>query len=460
MNRTVSLFLSSPGDCQQEREAVRSVVAKINTDPACRRDEVQFVIEESTGVPYSSATSPQRDVDSYRKLPSECDLYLCIFRNRFGTPPEASLSKPDGTLCKSGTEYEFHLALDQAKRTPLQPYMLTYRYVGPVDSGADVGQLRLIEDFFASEPFADSHGRCTGGYHSYDTTANFSEFVERHLREILFKNDWFDGWMQRHCERFVQDAGPRYTQEAHVETEILYPFEWLLRTEKAFRELDEKIAAIYEHIPFNNPQFQEIKPEFEQLALLFQTVEIWRDGFPIAECNTLIQNTRDRLESALDGQRLLVADLRQEKEEGKPREEFEKQVRIFRRLEEAFDALREASSTLSYSEVSALKVLLLTGEAGIGKTHTLVEEVSRCVGNGGLAVGFFGHKLRNVSSLRSALLQQLDCPHFTNFSEFLTLLDRKARERKCLALLAIDALNETVPRSCWQDELVFNCNII
>lgn len=453
MSRTVSLFLSSPGDCDLERESVRSIVAKINADPACRRDGIQVVVEESTGVPYSSASSPQQDVDSYRKLPNECDLYVCIFRSRFGTPPEASLTKPDGTPCQSGTEYEFHLALDQAKRTPMQPHMLTYRYVGPADLGADANKLRLIEDFFASEPFADSQARCTGGYHTYDGTENFSELVERHLREFIFKNDWFDVWMLRHCERFVQDAGPRYTQEAHVETDIMYPFEWLLRTEKAFRELDEKLAKIYEHIPFNNPQFQDIKPEFDQLALRFQSVEIWRDGFPIGECNTLIQNARDRLEIALDSQRDLVAAFRQEKEEGKPREEFEKQVRIFRRLEEAFDALREASSTLSYSEVSALKVLLLTGEAGIGKTHTLVEEVSRCVGNGGVAVGIFGHKLRNVSSLRSALFQQLDCPHLTNFSEFLTLLDRKARERKCVALLAIDALNETVPRSCWQDEL-------
>lgn len=453
MLRTISLFVSSPGDCNLEREAVRSVIAKINADPACRRDEVQFVIEESTGVPYSSSTSPQRDVDSYRKLPSECNLYLCIFRNRFGTPPEASQTKPDGTPCKSGTEYEFHLALDQAKRTPAEPHMLTYRYTGPIDTGANGAQLGLIEEFFASAPFADSQGRCTGGYHSYDTTANFSELVEQHLREYIFRDDWFDEWMQRHCARFVQDAGPRYTQEAHVETEVMHPFEWLLRTERAFRELDEKIAKIYGHIPFNDPQLQILKAEFDQLALRFQAVEVWRNGFPVSESTTLIQNTTVRLEEALGSQRNLVADLRQKTGEGKSKEELEKQLRIFRRLEDAYDALSEARSILSYSEVAARKVLLLTGEAGIGKTHTLVEEVSRCVGNGGVAVGIFGHKLRNVSTTRSSLFEQLDCPHINNFSEFLSLLDRAARERKCVALLVIDALNETVPRSCWQDEL-------
>jgi hypothetical protein len=331
--------------------------------------------------------------------------------------------------------------------------MLTYRYIGPIDSDADVWQLRLIEDFFASEPFADSQGCCTGGYHSYAATGNFTELIEQHLREYIFRNDWFDEWMQRHCERFVQDAGPRYTQEAHVETEIMHPFEWLLRTEKAFRELDEKIAKIFEHIPFSDPQLQCLKAEFDQLALRFQSVEVWRDGLPISETTTLIQNTNVRLEAALDRQRNLVAELRQKKEEGTSKEEFEKQLHILRTLEDTYDALSETRSILSYSEVSARKVLLLTGEAGIGKTHTLVEEVSRCMVNGGVAVGIFGHKLRNVSSIRPALLQQLDCPHVTSFPEFLSLLDRKARERKCVALLAIDALNETVPRSCWQDEL-------
>lgn len=454
MNRIISLFLSSPGDCILERQAVRSAVKKINTDPACRREGIQVVIEESTGVPYSSSTSPQQDVDSYRKLPNECDLYLCIFRNRFGTPPETSLTKPAGTQCQSGTEYEFHLALDQARRTPSQPYMLTYRYTGSIDSDADAGQLRLIEDFFASEPFADSQGCCTGGYHSYAVTANFKELVEKHLREYIFRNDWFDEWMQRHCERFVQDAGPRYTQEAHVETEVMHPFEWLLRTDKSFRELDEKIAKIYEHIPFNDPQLHGLKSEFDQLALRFQSVKVWRDGLPVSETATLIQDTNVGLEAALDRQRNLVAELRQKKEEGTSGEEFEKQHRFLRRLEDTYDALSETRSILSYSEISIRKVLLLTGEAGIGKTHTLVEEVSRCVANGGVAVGIFGHKLRNVSAIRTSLLQQLDCPHLTSFSEFLTLLDRKARERKCVALLAIDALNETVPRSCWQDELL------
>ena len=318
MSRIIYLFLSSPGDCDQERELARSVVTRINSDPAFRRDGIQIVIEESVGVPYSSANAPQLDVDTYRKRPDECAIFVCIFRNRFGSPPEKTLAKPDGQPCQSGTEYEFCVALEQTTITPRLPHMLTYRYIGSVDPGTDAGHLQKIETFFSGGPFVDNQGRCTGGYHTYIDFDEFEGIVEQHLREYMFRDDWFDDWMTRQCDRFVMDAGPRYTKAAHVETDIMQSFDWLLRTEIAFRELDNKLSTVYTSVPFNDPQLQDLKSEFDKLAQRFRKIQVWRDGFPIDECNALFLKVQEKVESALEKQREVFDLLRQVEENEKP----------------------------------------------------------------------------------------------------------------------------------------------
>lgn len=453
MTREIYLFLSSPGDCDKERQHIRDIVDALNKDPACLRDGIVIRIQESDGVPYSAVISPQRSVNDYRKRPEECDLFVCIFRNRFGSPTATSHTKPDGTPCKSGTEYEFCQAYTNAERTERQlPFMLTYQYIGATDQKASKKQLKLIKKFFNSPPFADEEGRCTAGYHSYSTLDQFMEQFQHHLKEYLFNAPWFDGWMKKMRNRLVDDAGPRYTKAAHVETDIMKPFKWLLRTDSTFQKTDESLAELYQSIPFSELNSKSLKADYLSLEGEFRTLAYWRDGLNLQAINDLLVKTENAIKKPLTDASQALDKLPAEQRESFS-DEHKAAMQKIERLQGVNGKIWSVRSILKNASLVTKRVLLITGKAGMGKTHALVEEVSRYIDAGNVAVGILGQKLRNVTDLRAAILQQFKSQNIRSFEELLTILNRKAEDRGSMALIAIDALNESRPRSCWQDEL-------
>ncbi|MBO3713140.1 MAG: DUF4062 domain-containing protein [Candidatus Accumulibacter sp.] len=128
--RTVRIFLSSPSDCQAERTATHAVVARLNVDPVVSsfaRIEV-VAWDWATGIPFDALTSPQASVNRRLPVPEDCDVFVGIFRCRFGTPlPTNEFRRDDGAPFRSGSEYEFHRAWHARRRGAAVPEMLMYR---------------------------------------------------------------------------------------------------------------------------------------------------------------------------------------------------------------------------------------------------------------------------------------------------------------------------------------------
>lgn len=462
MTQELSLFLSSPGDCQQERDAVREVVGRLNSNPLLR-SQFRITIEASDtdhGVPMPSSLPPQDGVDLTIKSPEECDLFVCIFRSRFGTPP--SKMKDDGTPYLSGTEYEFHRARNQAKlKDGFQPYMLTYR--GPLDESkldADsVNQRKLVEEFFNGSCFFDQQGRATGAFHRFESVEEFTRQLEGHLHHYLslcipWLSQSFPSWLQVQRDKLVKDAGPRYTRNAHVETGIMSSFDWLLRTPAAFKKLDEALERVYKNLPFKEPPSSELKKDFKALAAKLRETEFWRDEIDFSAMEKLLERVtaayRPLQEEAERERQKLLAD---------GMDKYSEPARtISDRLHSLSSVIYETQQCQSLlednAEFATKRVILIVGPAGQGKTHTLVEQVSRCVDNGQVAVGVLGHKLMAGSELWPEMFSSLGMPTTTTAHDFLSTIDLQARQRKSVALLAFDALNETVPRSRWQAQLL------
>jgi hypothetical protein len=462
MTRELSLFLSSPGDCQQERDAVREVVQRLNSNPLLR-SQFRITIEASDtdhGVPMPSSIPPQDGVNLAIKSPEECDLFVCIFRSRFGTPP--SKMKDDGNPFLSGTEYEFHRARNQAKlKDGFQPYMLTYR--GQLDEtklDADsVNQRKLVEEFFNGPCFFDQQGHATGAFHRFETVEEFTRQLEGHLQRYLslcipWLSQSFPSWLLIQRDKLVKDAGPRYTKNAHVETSIMASFDWLLRTNVAFKKLDDALEEVYRKLPHKEAPTAELKKSFKTIAEKLRKTEFWRDSVDFAEIKSLVEHV------------LAVFGTLQEDAErahySLPKEDRDRYSEQARETRDQLSALnwivetaRNCHSLLEdYAGITDKQVILIKGPAGQGKTHTLVEQVSRCVDNGQVAIGVLGHKLMAGSELWPEIFASLGLPATITPHDFLATIDRQARERQSVALLAFDALNETVPRTRWQAQLL------
>ena len=100
-------FISSPGDCVEEREICQTVMGKINTGLANHLGlNFQSFMWEYDVLP-DMGQNGQEIIDEYVKK-SNYDIFLGIMKNRFGHP-----TKKAG----SGTEHEFNDAIDRKKNS-------------------------------------------------------------------------------------------------------------------------------------------------------------------------------------------------------------------------------------------------------------------------------------------------------------------------------------------------------
>ncbi|MEU9867834.1 hypothetical protein AB0C87_08300 [Actinomadura sp. NPDC048021] len=127
----------------------------------------------------------------------------------------------------------------------------------------------------------------------------------------------------------------------------------------------------------------------------------------------------------------------------------------------AVDALRELGKKLTdatgllispVGRLAAAQVALMTGAAGIGKTCLAIDAVVRRLGQGRHSVMIHGRWFTDRDPL-THLRDVLKMPADLTSEEAIALLDESARVAGVPALLVIDALNDTRPRSMWRDNL-------
>lgn len=448
--RSIKIFLSSPGDCAEERQAAHEVARKLNDDPLvqhCAKLEV-VAWDWQGGIPMEAHQPPQTSVNQRLPVPEACEVYVGIFRCRFGTPlpvDDPLYRKADGRPFGSGTEYEFHRAWDARRRGASYPTLYVYRQHPLAEPVTDLEQLARLEAFFAAPPFMDDDQH-TGFVHTFQDCIDFSTKLEHHLRELI--SEWRPDartplieWLNQQARTLTHDAGPRYTADAHVESEISRVFDWLLARPAGVMAFDERFAEIWKHLPEETP----FAPHREQLSNIARQL---RDD-PIWQSPPDFQQALDLLRQ-IDGKAWdQSAEASQYNGEGQKAEQQRYRRDRLNRLIGACDEARELLD--NFAPFTQTRVLLLTGPAGQGKTHTLVHELNRALGKGEIAVGVLGHTLSATGDLWSAILQRQG---FQDGKDaFLDQLENAAAQRRQRALIVIDALNETTDRARWKGQL-------
>lgn len=108
---------------------------------------------------------------------------------------------------------------------------------------------------------------------------------------------------------------------------------------------------------------------------------------------------------------------------------------------------RDKIAVLPYSQV-----MLLTGPALIGKTHTICDVAESRHARGMLSVVLFGQHFADGDPW-SQIIRQLGLPASMSSGAFLSALDEAARVTRLPAIIFIDALNETASSRYWRDRL-------
>jgi len=264
---------------------------------------------------------------------------------------------------------------------------------------------------------------------------------------------WFDAtrltkaWFAKKNEVSIRNLGERYTPKSHVELPIQFalrslardetflrtPATWSDRIEQAFASVKEALTGV------------GMGAETEQLwAVLFPLLDALDASAPLGG-GTPTDSWQKLAAAALE----VAIDVLASCDELPPKSRPDLQRKLFA----VYQSVEDVRSSVR-GEPWALankRQLVVTGQAGMGKSHLLADFGSSQIAQGRP----FVLMLTSTMDGRDPWLQireQLDLQDITT-EEFLGAMDAAAEAQGCRAIIAVDALNEGSGLSFWGTRL-------
>ncbi len=180
----IRVFISSPGDVNDERKIALDVIEQLPYQPVFR-DKVAFRIvawdKKGAGTSMRMSMTPQDAINRGLPKPSDCDIVVVLFWSRMGTPFVDS----DGKRFESGTHWELLDALNgkrSKERTVL--YRRTEEKSFTIKQTQEREQFERLDTFFQSDMFVND-GVIKGGVNHYEHPDDFREQFTTHFQELV-----------------------------------------------------------------------------------------------------------------------------------------------------------------------------------------------------------------------------------------------------------------------------------
>jgi hypothetical protein len=440
---------------------------------------------------------------------------LCCQLARRETPPDASYRRLHGAGGDGGVEcfvdsgetktawqakYVFKIGplltqLDASLTTALEVHTTLNRYIvcfpfdltGPTSRRGKSGQEKFDEWRESREKQAAEHRR----------SLQIEPWPAHRLRELLMEYDvsgglrafFFDqhvlsdAWFSDHLSAARKTAGPRYTPRLNVCTDLAAWFSAFCRMEEWANEFREKVRACCRVREMFASRLDRSGPDSgwpdamrSQAHGIAGTMKSVLDGYEdviaahdqetyrgfVERIEHLIQDL-DSTESAL------VADLnareRNRRWDTPNYRQFMAEytcsfpaahVDVTREMATALRGLSGWCSSRA-CELAYEPSFILSGSAGAGKTHGICDVAERRARSGHRTCVAFGHEFCGDPDPWTRLLESLGLPPALGKEGLLDAMNAAGEASGGVALLCIDAINETRPLRYWRDRLASFC---
>ena len=303
------------------------------------------------------------------------------------------------------------------------------------------------------------------------------------VREFFFNKQILGtDWFSEHLDLAKKTAGPRYTPELNVQTDLWKRFASFGRTTAWSEEFGNKLRACRK--AYNNLASTEHRaksdsaspawPEAlrEEAQLITTDISEFLD-----QCDRLvtteIQNFYKGCVNQLDGllarlvslESQLADDLEAQHGQGRadspgfrqymaeymcsfPAANLDHTRKTIAALNDLQDWLRSPACSLAYE-----RAFVLSGVAGSGKTHGICDAADQRSKEGLLTCVTFGHEFRGEPDPWTRLLENLRLPSTLGMDGLLDALNAAGEASGSSLILCIDAVNETRPLRYWRDRL-------
>jgi hypothetical protein len=262
-------------------------------------------------------------------------------------------------------------------------------------------------------------------------------------------------WQGRRLEEAIAKAGRRYTPKLHVEVDTVRALDAVGRAEEYVRRWQDALAGLREERRWQWQAPGEVADAFSEAlpgcasaldsadAALAQMVAAARSTDRLPEIESPLAVARQALQrvETLLRQRSLTEGRYFTGDAGA----------LYSHVRDADTALRrgEELTRNSITRAAGDKLLLVTGRAGVGKTHLLCDVASRRISGGLPTILLLGQDFDGRSLLpQIGELSQLG----GSLDEVLAVLDAAAEAAGCIGLFMIDALNESERPDRWRDD--------
>ena len=440
-----------------------------------------------------------RDIHPYNGSQDAAFEELCAQLARAETPDEAEFVRkaaqdagvecfcihPDGSEWGWQAKYLDNLEsskwsqIDDSVRTALKkhPELVRYYVCVPLDRpDARVEGKTSALDRWGNHVRKWQRWACSRGMRVDFVWWGASELIERlsrpeHVGRMKF---WFgvlqfdEDWFRRRFDEARKVAGPRYTPELHVDLPISSDLELFGRTEAAFDSIKSLARGIRSRLRSVRTQCagsQKSKRHASLGVLLRAGEEVLSElssveqrpigPYPFASIATRIEAAQSAAKKARDVQERLARKLDAQRQATKKQLDYYNNpfkntaysiIGLNHELSEALSKVRRAD------EVCNSDVLIVTGDAGTGKTHLLCDLANHRLATNAPTVLLLGQRFLGTDDPWQQALDHLDV-HKASIEDLVGALESAAQMADCRALVLVDALNEGNGRLLWGTHL-------
>jgi hypothetical protein len=274
------------------------------------------------------------------------------------------------------------------------------------------------------------------------------------------REEFSDNWFKQKLEESISNLGKRYTPEINFDLPIAKVFEGLSR-DKYFKKLilsylDDLLKKYNQAV--SHVKADEVKDSVQKIDSLINEFRQSCDKIDFEEISIIQHET---FSSILESCKEVIENLihkfyeldSKKKEETKSKKEYVSEANSFAWDIDYFrkfsNSIYDFTKFLSGSIVglSNNPVLILTGEAGIGKSHLLADIAKKRETRSQFTILLLGQQFSTTEDPWSQItkLLQIECKRDT----FLSALNSKAESTGARILIFIDAINEGEGKAIW-----------
>ena len=275
-------------------------------------------------------------------------------------------------------------------------------------------------------------------------------------------------WFRNRLDEAISSVGPRYTPESHIDVAVSKKLNLFGRADEVLNDIRARAKDLrdtFRSLALNAEGYADIDE-----AVAFNRLQVAESSIPNAlnqlnappDASFDITSLTEEMEDAIACADNLISALSERAATWQPNLDPEKTTKEYQtnpyeaEQRELYRLQGALSTTLELLEEAEPlvngDVLILTGEAGIGKTHLLCDIARQRVDSGLLTILLTGQQFLTKDAPWAQALQHLDLSGL-EAEVFLGALEATAQSADARALLMIDAINEGEGPAIWPSNL-------